>query len=72
MEEDQEEEEVCYQAACQERLQEDRKDSGNKYDRGEDKPISFLAATMQSAFYIIALSMIANASLCVTKAVQFL
>jgi hypothetical protein len=49
---------------------EDRKDSGKKEDKGEDKPLSFVAAFAQGMFSMLALSMIAKAGFFVSKAVD--
>ena len=49
---------------------EDRKDFGKKEDKGEDKPLSFVAAFAQGMFSLLALSMIAKAGFIVSKAVD--
>ena len=48
---------------------EEKKDPGKKDDKGRDKPLSFASAFAQGVFSMLALSMIANAGLIVSKAV---
>lgn len=47
----------------------DRRDTVKKDDKGEDKPLSFLAAFAQGVFSFLSLSMLARAGLVVTNAV---